>query len=61
MNKRWDTIDPKQLEIKTLSVENTLTPLVMQVSLFFFKKLFCLLYKQKCRLLIENHYFKLIR
>lgn len=31
-------LDPKQLEIKTLSVENTLTPLVMQVfwaALFF--------------------------
>lgn len=28
-------LDPKQLEIKTLSVENTLTPLVMQVMVTF--------------------------
>ena len=35
--KMSKNLDPKQLEIKTLSVENTLTPLVMQVfGRFFF-------------------------
>ena len=33
MSKKWDPIDPKQLEIKTLSVENCLKPLVTQVRL----------------------------
>lgn len=38
LSKKWD---PKHLEIKTLSVENTLTPLVMQVSCQFRMQMLC--------------------